>query len=37
MKRIVLLALLFAASLSLSAQIEKGTFLAEGGINLSND
>jgi hypothetical protein len=35
MKQILLIAFLFATSLSLSAQIEKGTFMGEGGINLT--
>ncbi len=37
MKQILLLAFLFAVSFSLSAQIKKGTFMAEGGINLSGN
>lgn len=37
MKQIVLLILLFTASLSLSAQIKTGTFMLEGGINLLGD
>lgn len=37
MKQILLLTLLFAASLSLSAQIEKGIFMLEGGIKLAGD
>lgn len=37
MKTKALFILLFIASLSLSAQIEKGTFMVEGGINLTDN
>ncbi len=37
MKRKAILLIILAASLSLSAQIKKGTFMLEGGINLSGN